>query len=279
MNILGVIMYLTAYNIKRALAKRHKDDVFATEVKNGPTWRFSAAQEGHLQIDALAMKKSWSKPHFAGYEIKISRSDFTGDTKWLNYKDFTHTLSLVCPTGLVQKDEIAEIDNTVGLIYYNSEKNSLCTVKKPLYRTIELPASMLYYFLMNKVKGNTYTANDKADFFRAWLADKKSNKELGLLVRSKLIDQIGRLERENNILQSCVVNELEREAYRHMLLQLNLRRSDINNASSRFEVYRLINKQLEQVGSFTQKAVKKDIEDTISSLSKLLEAMETEAGL
>jgi hypothetical protein len=73
-------MAVRSCDIKLALSKRHKDDYFLTEVKDGPTMGAS-----HARIDAWAMKKSWSKPLVWGYEIKVSRSDFLNDTKWPAY--------------------------------------------------------------------------------------------------------------------------------------------------------------------------------------------------
>lgn len=65
-----------AEDIKHALARRHKEDMFFTEVKDGPTgYQYS-------RIDALAIKISWSKYQLTGYEVKVSRSDFLRDSKW-----------------------------------------------------------------------------------------------------------------------------------------------------------------------------------------------------
>lgn len=53
-----------ADEIKRALSKRHTDDVFLTEVKIGKTW----GNKELLKFDAFAIKKSWAKPRLTGYE-------------------------------------------------------------------------------------------------------------------------------------------------------------------------------------------------------------------
>ncbi|MTI62257.1 MAG: hypothetical protein FH762_20120 [Firmicutes bacterium] len=53
-------MKIRAHHIKKGLADKHTDEFFMTEVKNGPTW--SARKGELLQLDGLAIKKSWTRP-------------------------------------------------------------------------------------------------------------------------------------------------------------------------------------------------------------------------
>ncbi|GAH65878.1 unnamed protein product [marine sediment metagenome] len=46
------------------------------------------------------------KQHIRIFEIKSSRSDFTGDHKWQKYLKYCHTFSFVCPYGLIQKNDV-----------------------------------------------------------------------------------------------------------------------------------------------------------------------------
>lgn len=48
------------------------------------------------------------------FEIKVSRSDFTGDHKWQKYLEYCHTFSFVCPYGLIAKNEVAP---GIGLLW------------------------------------------------------------------------------------------------------------------------------------------------------------------
>lgn len=64
-----------ADEIKRALSKRHTDDLFLTEVKTSATW----SNKELLKFNAFAIKKSWAKPRLTGYEVKVSRADFLND--------------------------------------------------------------------------------------------------------------------------------------------------------------------------------------------------------
>ena len=94
---------LNAWKISEYLAKRHTNDMFFTEVKNGPTWLGR-----HNRIDCLAIKKSWANPCITGYEVKVSRSDFVQDNKWQAYLHMCNELYFACPKGLIALDEVPE---------------------------------------------------------------------------------------------------------------------------------------------------------------------------
>ncbi|NQX57538.1 MmcB family DNA repair protein [Paenibacillus qinlingensis] len=133
-------MKVRADMIKQVLAKRHWQDFFLTEVKNGATH----TNKELLKMDAMAIMKSWANPCVTGYEVKVDHSDFTRANKWPGYMSYCNQFSFVCPTGLIQLDELPV---EVGLIYY-PEKQSLTTKRKALYRNIEIPSAVLYYIIM-----------------------------------------------------------------------------------------------------------------------------------
>lgn len=127
---------VTARDLKIALAKKHRTEFFLTEVKNGPTM-----YGGHLQFDAVAIYKSWAHPKIVGYEIKVSRSDFLKDNKYSLYLPYFHEFYFITPTGLVQRQEV---ENDIGLIWYNPEKGSLTTKKRAVYRNMRLMRPCFY---------------------------------------------------------------------------------------------------------------------------------------
>jgi len=53
------------------------------------------------------------------FEIKTSRSDFLRDKKWSTYSEFCSTLVMVCPAGLILKEEI---EPPLGLLWVFNEK-------------------------------------------------------------------------------------------------------------------------------------------------------------
>ena len=85
---------------------------------------------GGLRIDAIIIDLShrWVR----GFEIKASRSDFLKDDKFTLYTQFCSSLSIVCPEGVVQPEEI---EKPFGLVWvYEKDKfnyESLRWVKRP----------------------------------------------------------------------------------------------------------------------------------------------------
>jgi hypothetical protein len=208
---------VTAYAIKNALSKKHelRKDFFILECKNGPT-QFGE----HLRLDAIAIVKSWTQPTFIGYEIKVSRSDFLSDTKWQCYMPYVHEFSFVCPSGLIDKDEL---DLNVGLIWYNPETGSLSTRRKAVHRIIEPDPAMLLYIIMNRIDSDRMPfETSKADMFRAWLEEKESTRSISCRVRGKLVQENTQLIEELNKLKhvkdgSDVLREIKRVLSKHQV--------------------------------------------------------------
>lgn len=186
-----------AHEIKHALAKKHEktSDFFLTEVKNGPT---HIANELYI-MDGMAIKKSWVNPLITGYEIKVSRNDFLQDEKWTAYKHYCHRLDFVVPTGLIKPDELPE---DIGLIYYNPDKRTLNTRRKGRIRDIEMPYEMLYYIIMNRLENIEHPFfTSRREYFEEYVQDRLNSIHLGRKVRSKLINKVAELEKENKDLK------------------------------------------------------------------------------
>jgi hypothetical protein len=66
----------------------------------------------NLRIDVIIVDiyHRWIR----GFEIKTSRADFFKDEKWTNYSKFCSSLSIVCPEGLIKKEEVG---NPFGLLW------------------------------------------------------------------------------------------------------------------------------------------------------------------
>lgn len=176
-------MKIRADMLKRALSKKHYQDFFLTEVKNGATHFANEL----LIMDALAIKKSWANPCITGYEIKVSRQDFLRDEKWPAYKALCHRFSFVCPKGLIEPSEIPE---DVGLIWYNSEKQTLYTKRKSVYRNIEISAEMLYYILMSRLDNERHPFfSSEREAIEAYLEEKEAKRKLSVLYKHKLAEE------------------------------------------------------------------------------------------
>jgi len=195
-------MKVRAHEIKRALGKKHHEDFFLTEVKNGSTWTNAEL----AIIDALAIKKSWTKPCITGYEIKVSRQDFLNDDKWPVYMNYCHRFYFACPTGLIQPEELPE---DVGLVWFNPEKQSLYTKKKSKFKNIEMPTDMFYYIILSRLENEKHPFfSSQREYFEQYVEDKISRSQLGLKVSSKMAKElkeleykIARLEREKEMFE------------------------------------------------------------------------------
>lgn len=181
---------VTSSDIKQALAKKHGNrEFFIAECKNGPSLT------GFLQFDGIAIYKSWAHPRIVGYEIKVSRSDFQRDTKFFRYLPYCHEFYIVTPTGLIDR---MELPNDIGLMYYNPKTKIITTKKKAIHRKIEISGDMMLYIIMNRLESDRMPFHSsKADYWKDWLANKLGNRELGYQVRSKLLEQVEKLEQEN----------------------------------------------------------------------------------
>ncbi|MFH1287131.1 MAG: hypothetical protein ABII25_00340 [bacterium] len=106
-----------------------------------------------LRIDAIIIdtEHKWLR----GFEIKVTRSDFLNDEKWENYSCFCSSLSVVCPWGLIQKEEI---NKPFGLLWVsrngcakwvrrpkNFQKREALAWRFLYYRVIETEFKRLYW--------------------------------------------------------------------------------------------------------------------------------------
>jgi len=220
---------VTASQIKGALAEKHQKtgDYFLTEVKTGATGT------GLRKIDAIAVKKSWANPCVTGYEIKVNRNDFLSDEKWVNYLPYCHRFNFVCPVGLI---DVSEMDQSVGLIYYNPEKSSFYTKKKSLFRNVDIPADLYLYIIFSRLNDQPYPFfSSKREYFQEWLNNKINNRELSYKVKSKIIDELRRLDIDKETFDRY---KKENETYYQLLRLIRIQSNEwtiSGNVVERFE--------------------------------------------
>jgi hypothetical protein len=150
---------MNATSIVKLLAEKHHDDVFVAECKMGSSWGFDVRSKGRprqgsgsgaRRLDAWAMRRSWARPLFVGYEIKVSRHDFLRDTKWRSYLPVCNKFFFVCPPGLIDPDEIGE---GAGLMEVFQDGAGLRTRKRAPHREVDDIAlnDVFRYLLMSRV--------------------------------------------------------------------------------------------------------------------------------
>jgi len=184
-----------AGDILTLLAAKHASDVFVPQCKDGMT------VEGHVQFDAWAMKRSWTRPCTDGYEIKVSRSDFLRDDKWRAYLPFCNQFWFACPAKLIAPEELPP---DVGLLRVSSTGGSFFTKRKAVWRKVEIAESLWKYIVMCRAQiSHTYPSgpNDNEQYWRQWLAQKEEGRELGGRVAEAIRVRVAKTESENKLLK------------------------------------------------------------------------------
>lgn len=198
--------------ILQALSRRHSRDLFLTEVKTGRTWD----NRELLRLDAVAVKKSWAHPCITVYEVKVSRSDFLRDDKWPGYMGYCHQLYFACPDGVMELDELPP---EVGLMIYNSERDTLSVRRKAQYRNVELPTELLYYIALSRMDSDRYPFfSDRRAFLEGWVAEKEHNRELGKHVRTKMACELARVAGDLRTAQKGLETRDEEHKYLRELM-------------------------------------------------------------
>jgi hypothetical protein len=201
---------LRARDILERLSARHRRDLVFPEVKDGPTW--GAAP---MRIDLVAIAKSWSPVRISGYEIKVSRSDWLADDKWMAYTRLCHRFSIAAPKGIVLPTEIPP---GIGLV--EATARGLRTVLKPVHTDPDPDATvlmLLYLLMFRTVPGDPLSLaarsrEDRIEVWRSRLAEKDAARRVGYAVASKLRERLRELESagKNAIANGDAMQEVER---------------------------------------------------------------------
>lgn len=187
-----------AAQILDLLAQKHSGDVFVPECKDGPTHYAS-----HRRLDAWAMNRSWANACVTGYEIKVNRSDFLNDLKWLDYLPLCNCLYFVCPSKLIQP---AELPPEAGLMWVATTGTRLFTKKKAPHRQVEIPDGVWRYILMCRARITREHRNegDTIEYWKRWLERKREEQGIGHRVSRRLCENHARLEAETIKLRALV---------------------------------------------------------------------------
>lgn len=189
---------ITADVVKKLIAAKHAEDVYVGECKDGSTW-FSE----HLRLDGWALLRTWSPPTSIGYEVKVSRSDWLNDRKFMAYKSLCHQLYVVAPDGVVKDGELPE---EVGYIRVSQNAMRLITKKKAPYRAIDWPGDLMAYILMSRATIDCNCKRRNLDEWRAWAEDRADQRMLGFLasktMAKRFAEQVGAVRSENSRLKS-----------------------------------------------------------------------------
>lgn len=200
---------MNATEVIQLLAEKHSNDIFVSECKNGPTT--SAARGQMRRMDAWVMARSWRHLALTAYEVKVSRSDFLNDKKWPAYLTCCNHFYFVCPTGLIQPDEVHK---DCGLMWVSKTGRKLYTKKKAPSRDIEPPLDVLNYVLICRAKiGAEQYERNNLEYWKTWLEAEEDKWTVGSNVGRKLHDMYKRDVRDvqvNNDNLTARIKQLEK---------------------------------------------------------------------
>lgn len=191
-------MIVAAHHILELLAEKHSKDVFVPECKDGPTQSVS----NYSRMDAWVMNRSWARPCYTAYEIKVYRSDFLSDKKWRYYLPYCNEFYFVAPKGMIRPDELppeAGLMEQLG----GPQGRRLIRRKNAPWRDVEVPESLFRYVLMARVKvGRSeylieQTKDERAEEWRQFIAEKVALRKLGHEVAKAIREKAQHLESEN----------------------------------------------------------------------------------
>ena len=161
------------------LAIKHSQDVFVPECKMG-----SSHGGMSMRMDGWAMRKSWVNFKCIGYEVKVARGDWLRDDKYRLYMPFCHEFYFVCPSGLIQ---VEEVPADCGLVYVSKTGTKLFTKRRAPHRDIEIdPDIYLYVLMWRTATTREYIYETSAEKCQRFVDDKKCNTVLGLDVSKKI---------------------------------------------------------------------------------------------
>lgn len=185
---------LSADDLRALLAKKHSDDVFVPECKDGPT-----QTRAHRRLDAWVLLKTWSPITTIGYEIKVDRADWRRDEKLHDYMPLCHLLYIVAPNGVVP---VEELPAGCGLIVPVGNSGRLQVKRKAARREIALPSELMVYVLMcrTEITRERFNYNEDRKHWRAkelreWVDGKKDRHTLSYAVNAKIRDAFEEQER------------------------------------------------------------------------------------
>lgn len=137
--------------------------------------------------DIFSTDKSFTRPWYKIYEIKVSRSDFYSDVrsrKYMSYFPYCEELYFVAPKGLLRKDEIPE---GCGLMIYNLDKKSLTTVRRAPVRECVLSEEVMRSIMLQNYSKNVQVDRREYNLKLAFNAHHKQDAlNIGKDVRDKL---------------------------------------------------------------------------------------------
>lgn len=186
--------HVTAFDIKNALLERWR------KTRRAGFWPevTVSAPDGDLRLDGVALEWSHANLWVHGYEIKVSRSDWLRDAKYERYRPYVDTLTLVCPKGLVKRDEMP---GDVGLMWYDPDKDMLRVKRRPGYDVPGVDTAPIKDRLLREIARDMFIDSSVSRYGRynsakEYAEQKRSMRAVGRVLGSTLALRVQQLELE-----------------------------------------------------------------------------------
>lgn len=205
---------ITAARITELLAERHQAqaDTFIAQCKSGPT------MTGVRILDGWALRSTWSPWTTVGYEIKVSRSDFEHDQKWIDYLPLCHEFSFVCPPKLIQSTDLPP---GIGLIWTTANGTKLVTKRRPTRSEpdhAQLTQLLSYVMMWGRIRGEP-TRDERMEEYRRHVEQAAKRGKLAEFVRGHVAEAHQQMAARE---LQCERREQEAERFRRRLKALGI---------------------------------------------------------
>lgn len=205
-----------------------------TEVKSGSVW-----VGAKNRFDLVAIYKSWTKPCIRIYEAKSDRRTFLNDQKWPGYLDYCNEFYWLCPTGLIEKNEV---DPRCGLITINPKSGGVHTRKKAIFRDIEpiCKSDLLMYLFMWRM-GTKAIGMTREEQIVLIQKDMEEDKDIGAQYAchiSKTLDEAASRYRERE--RALIRRESNLKFFEKWCEEAGLNQYEVQNALKKDKIIKLI---------------------------------------
>ncbi len=249
---------IKASDILQLLENRHSKDVFVSECKTGGTMY----NRGMQKLDAWAMARSWARPRYFGYEIKVSRSDFLNDDKWRGYLPYCTDFYFVCPPKLIMPSELPK---EAGLMWSTVNAKRLHIKKKAPQREAQIPDSIFRYILMSRSRiDDEYNPMSQREYWAQWLEQRKLDYTFGHHVSKKIREAVdGKIKRVDSV-NSALKITIEKYAHiERILIEAGFSKDKLKRGITTYEARR----------KFSQPIQGAQIEQAIGDCRTLIETL------
>ncbi|KAA8828131.1 MmcB family DNA repair protein [Bifidobacterium myosotis] len=154
------------------------------------------APDGDLRLDGVALEWQYGNMWVHGYEIKVSRSDWLRDAKYERYRRYCDTLTVVCPKGMIGRDEMP---GDIGLMWYEPDTAALRYRRKPGYDAPGKDTGILKDRLLREIVRSVWYDPSVSRYgryatAREYLDQKTEMKGVGRALGSKMALRLQNLE-------------------------------------------------------------------------------------